>query len=38
MEGRTTGTPIALQIENVDQRSRDYGEIADQLPARVMPT
>ena len=27
-EGRTTGTPIALQIENVDQRSRDYGEIA----------
>ncbi len=27
-EGMTTGTPIALQIENVDQRSRDYGEIA----------
>ena len=27
-EGRTTGTPIALQIENVDQRSRDYGDIA----------
>jgi chorismate synthase len=27
-EGRTTGTPIALQIENVDQRSRDYGNIA----------
>ena len=27
-EGRTTGTPIALTIENVDQRSRDYGEIA----------
>ena len=27
-EGRTTGTPIALMIENVDQRSRDYGEIA----------
>ncbi len=24
-EGRTTGTPIALQIENTDQRSRDYG-------------
>jgi chorismate synthase len=22
---RTTGTPIALQIENTDQRSRDYG-------------
>ena len=28
-EGRTTGTPIALTIENVDQRSRDYGNIAD---------
>ena len=24
----TTGTPIALQIENVDQRSKDYGAIA----------
>jgi chorismate synthase len=30
-EGRTTGTPIALQIENVDQRSRDYGDIATQF-------
>ena len=30
-EGRTTGTPIALQIENTDQRSRDYGEIADRF-------
>ncbi len=29
-EGVTTGTPIALQIENVDQRSRDYGVIAQQ--------
>ncbi len=29
-EGRTTGTPIALQIDNVDQRSRDYGNIARQ--------
>jgi chorismate synthase len=27
-EGRTTGTPIALIIENQDQRSKDYGEIA----------
>ncbi|WP_158806295.1 MULTISPECIES: chorismate synthase [unclassified Acidisoma] len=27
-EGRTTGTPIALQIQNVDQRSKDYGNIA----------
>ena len=29
-EGMTTGTPIALVIENVDQRSRDYGQIAQQ--------
>ncbi|HLB30423.1 MAG TPA: chorismate synthase [Gammaproteobacteria bacterium] len=27
--GRTTGTPIALLIENEDQRSRDYDEIRD---------
>ena len=26
-EGRTTGTPIALMIRNVDQRSKDYGDI-----------
>jgi chorismate synthase len=25
----TTGTPIALLIENTDQRSKDYGEIKD---------
>src|SRR3712207_1359499 len=25
----TTGTPIALQIDNVDQRSKDYGEIRE---------
>ena len=30
-EGVTTGTPIALQIDNVDQRSRDYGAIAQQF-------
>jgi chorismate synthase len=30
-EGVTTGTPIALQIDNVDQRSRDYGAIAEQF-------
>ncbi|MCX7364121.1 MAG: chorismate synthase [Alphaproteobacteria bacterium] len=30
-EGVTTGTPIALHIDNVDQRSRDYGEIKDQF-------
>ena len=28
-EGLTTGTPIALQIENQDARSRDYAEIQD---------
>ncbi len=28
-EGRTTGTPIALVIENEDARSRDYGPIKD---------
>ncbi|MBX3480058.1 MAG: chorismate synthase [Caulobacter sp.] len=27
-EGVTTGTPISLMIENEDQRSKDYGEIA----------
>jgi len=28
-EGRTTGTPIALLIRNVDQRSKDYGNIVE---------
>ncbi|QDZ00485.1 chorismate synthase [Nitratireductor mangrovi] len=27
----TTGTPISMLIENVDQRSKDYGEIARQF-------
>ncbi|RID93028.1 chorismate synthase [Gemmobacter lutimaris] len=27
-EGRSTGTPIQLMIENTDQRSKDYGDIA----------
>ena len=27
-EGKTTGTPIALLIRNTDQRSKDYGSIA----------
>jgi chorismate synthase len=27
----TTGTPISLMIDNVDQRSKDYGEIAHQF-------
>ncbi|MDA0662894.1 MAG: chorismate synthase [Proteobacteria bacterium] len=30
-DGVTTGTPIGLMIENVDQRSRDYGEIMDRF-------
>ena len=30
-EGQTTGTPIGLLIENVDQRSRDYSKIKDQF-------
>ena len=28
-EGKTTGSPIGLMIENVDQRSKDYGNIMD---------
>lgn len=28
-EGRTTGTPIAIVIENQDQRSKDYAHIQD---------
>src|SRR6195952_4121735 len=27
-EGKTTGTPISLMIDNVDQRSKDYSEVA----------
>ena len=27
-DGKTTGTPISLMIENVDQRSKDYAEVA----------
>jgi len=30
-EGQTTGTPIALAIHNVDQRSKDYSKIRDSL-------
>ena len=30
-EGRSTCTPIGLLIENVDQRSKDYGSIAEQF-------
>jgi len=28
-QGRTTGTPISLVIENTDQRSKDYANIAE---------
>ena len=28
-EGQTTGTPISILIENVDARSKDYGDIKD---------
>jgi len=27
--GQTTGTPVQLMIDNTDQRSKDYGQIAD---------
>ena len=30
-EGRTTGAPIGLLIENIDQRSKDYGQIMDRF-------
>lgn len=30
-DGVTTGAPISLVIENTDQRSKDYGEIADRF-------
>jgi chorismate synthase len=30
-EGQSTGTPIQLMIRNTDQRSKDYGDIADKF-------
>ncbi len=30
-EGKTTGTPIGLLIQNTDQRSKDYGDIRDKF-------
>ena len=31
LDGVTTGAPISLVIENVDQRPKDYGDIADKF-------
>ncbi|MBM3538605.1 MAG: chorismate synthase [Alphaproteobacteria bacterium] len=31
LDGKTTGTPISLMIENEDARSRDYDEIKDKF-------
>ncbi|MCK9991570.1 MAG: chorismate synthase [Alphaproteobacteria bacterium] len=30
-EGKTTGTPVSLLIENTDQRSKDYGDVMDKF-------
>ena len=30
-EGQTTGAPVSLMIENVDARSKDYGDIKDKF-------
>lgn len=30
-EGKTTGTPIGLLVENTDQRSKDYGDIKEKF-------
>lgn len=30
-EGKTTGTPIGMMIDNTDQRSKDYGNIMNQF-------
>ncbi len=30
-EGKTTGAPIGLLIENLDQKSKDYGDIKDKF-------
>src|SRR5258708_3628592 len=31
-EGKSTGTPIAIVIENQDQRSKDYSHLAESFP------
>ena len=30
-DGKSTGTPIAMLIDNIDQRSKDYGDIEKKL-------
>ncbi|NIZ10429.1 chorismate synthase [Pseudooceanicola sp. HF7] len=30
-EGKTTGTPVQMMIRNTDQRSKDYGDIAEKF-------
>ena len=36
-EGKTTGTPISMIVRNLDQRSKDYSEIAScYRPAAVL--
>ena len=35
-EGKTTGTPIGLLIENTDQRSKDYSEIKMSFDPRML--
>ena len=37
-EGRTTGTPIGLVIENTDARSRDYERLRDRFRPDTMIT
>ncbi len=37
-EGKTTGTPIGLLIENTDQRSKDYSNIEETFVRRMLTT
>ena len=33
--GKTTGTPIALHIDNIDARESDYTELKDKFPNKI---